>query len=226
VTTDDEGRFTFELAAGEWRLNRIHTTAWSDKPDSNDFTLIGSAHPKLTEKLYNESLDWPDREAVSATLTDDVICWQPVENAVSYQVQLQEITREGYTTSCHPVYWNNTDSDSGGGGNLPFFMRCFREVVHGCTVYGPKDGIIVNDRLPLDAGDHPGFTATRWADRDVNIEYPFQALCPSHGLAALFGCFVFVFLSGPAFAAFARGHSYPVFAVGRFELSRSCAFKQ
>jgi hypothetical protein len=145
VTTDDEGRFTFELAGGEWRLNRIHTTAWSDKPDSNDFSLIGSAHPKLTEKLYNESpdyeshglvlsthsepqpepalqitirdnlsLDWPDREAVSATLTDDVIRWQPVENAVSYQVQLQEITREGSTTSYYPVYWNNT-----GNSKLP-----------------------------------------------------------------------------------------------------------
>ena len=33
-------------------------------------------------------------------------------------------------------------------------------------------------------------------------EYPFQALCPGHGLVALFGCFVFVFLSDAAFAAF------------------------
>jgi hypothetical protein len=49
--------------------------------------------------------------------------------------------------------------------------------------------------LILNAGDHPGFTATRWADRDINIDCPFQALCPSHGLVALFGCFAFVFLS-------------------------------
>jgi hypothetical protein len=32
---------------------------------------------------------------------------------------------------------------------------------------------------------------------------------------ALFGSFVFAFLSGAAFAAFARRHIYPVFAVGR-----------
>jgi hypothetical protein len=141
VTTDDEGRFTFKLDAGDWHLNRINTTAWSNKPGRHKFTIIGSAHPKLTEKFYDESpdygskglalstrsepqpdpalqitirdnlsLDWPDREAVSATLADDVIRWQPIENAVSYQVQLQEITREGSTTSYHPVYWNNTGS--------------------------------------------------------------------------------------------------------------------
>jgi hypothetical protein len=49
---------------------------------------------------------------------------------------------------------------------------------------------LVDDRLFLDAGDHPGFTATPWADRHIDVEYPFQTLCPSHGLATLFGCFV------------------------------------
>jgi len=43
----------------------------------------------------------------------------------------------------------------------------------------------------------------------------FQAPCPGHGPVALFGCFVIVFLSGAAFAAFGRHHIYPVFAVGR-----------
>jgi len=33
-------------------------------------------------------------------------------------------------------------SNTGHGGNAPFFMRWSREVVHGCTVYGPKDGIL------------------------------------------------------------------------------------
>jgi hypothetical protein len=74
---------------------------------------------------------------------------------------------------------------------------------------------LVDDLLILDAGDQPGFTATRWADRDIDVKHPFQALCPGHGPVALFGCFVFVFLSGAAFAAFGRRHIYPVFAVGR-----------
>ena len=74
---------------------------------------------------------------------------------------------------------------------------------------------LVDDRLFLDAGDHPGFTSTLWADRDIDVKYPFQALCPGHGLVPLFGCFVFVFLVGTALAAFSRRHIYPVFAVGR-----------
>jgi hypothetical protein len=73
----------------------------------------------------------------------------------------------------------------------------------------------VDDRLFLDAGDHLGLTAALGADRHIDVEYPFQTLCPGHSLAALFGCFVFVFLSGAAFAAFGRRHIYPVFAVGR-----------
>lgn len=73
---------------------------------------------------------------------------------------------------------------------------------------------LVDDLLILDAGDHLGFTTTLWAHRDIDIEYPFEALRPGHGLVTLFGCFVFVFLSGTAFAAFGPRHINPVFAVG------------
>ena len=142
ITTDDEGRFTFELPAGDWRLNRIHTTAWSNKPRGRrSFTLVGSPHQRLTEKAYHDlpeygakglaltasttpqtdpaleitirdnlSLDWPDREALPASLSDDTLRWQPVEQAATYQVQLQRITREGSTTSYRTVYWNNTEA--------------------------------------------------------------------------------------------------------------------
>ena len=51
--------------------------------------------------------------------------------------------------------------------------------------------------------------------RAVNVKYLFQALCPGHGPVALFGCFLFVFLSGATFGVFGRRHIYPVFAVGR-----------
>ena len=73
---------------------------------------------------------------------------------------------------------------------------------------------LVDDLLILDAGDHPGFTSTLWADRDIDVKYPFQALRPCHGPVALFGCFVFVFLSGASFAAFGWRHISTVFAVG------------
>ncbi|MEJ2693965.1 MAG: hypothetical protein P8166_13190 [Candidatus Thiodiazotropha sp.] len=58
VTSDDEGMFTFRLAAGDWRLSRIHTTAWSNKPAGTTFTLIGSAQSQLTEKLYHEGPEY------------------------------------------------------------------------------------------------------------------------------------------------------------------------
>jgi len=74
---------------------------------------------------------------------------------------------------------------------------------------------LVDDLLILDAGDHPGFTATLRTDRNIDVKYSLQALSPSHGLVALCGCFVFVFLVGTALAAFSRRHIYPVFAVGR-----------
>jgi hypothetical protein len=73
---------------------------------------------------------------------------------------------------------------------------------------------LFNNHWILDTGDHPGFTSTLWTDRDIDVKYPFQALCPGHGLVSLFGCFVFVFLVGTALAAFSRRHIYPVFAVG------------
>ncbi len=47
-----------------------------------------------------------------------------------------------------------------------------------------------------------------------SFEYPFQALRPGHGLVALFGCFVFVFLPCTTLAAFGRRHINTVFAVG------------
>ena len=69
---------------------------------------------------------------------------------------------------------------------------------------------------------HPGVISALRADRHVDIECPFQALRPEpapdlirgHDLVALFGCFVFVFLSGASFASFGRRHINTVFAVG------------
>ncbi len=61
---------------------------------------------------------------------------------------------------------------------------------------------------------HPGFTSTLWADRDIDIKNPLQALCPRHGLVLSLWCFVFVFLSGATFAAFGWRHINTVFAVG------------
>jgi hypothetical protein len=44
-------------------------------------------------------------------------------------------------------------------------------------------------------------------------EYPFEALGPGHGLMALFGCFIFVFLSGMSSASFGRRHIDTVSAI-------------
>ncbi len=50
-------------------------------------------------------------------------------------------------------------------------------------------------------------------------EHPFEALCPGHGLMALFGCFVFVFLSGMSSASFGRRHIDTVSAIwGKYSM--------
>ena len=72
----------------------------------------------------------------------------------------------------------------------------------------------VDNRLILNAGDHFGFTAALWAHRHIDVEYPFQALCPGHDLMVLFRGFVFDFLTGASFAAFGWRHIKTVFAVG------------
>ncbi len=73
---------------------------------------------------------------------------------------------------------------------------------------------LVDDRLILDAGDHPGLTATPWADQHIDVKYPFQTLRPSHSLAALFGRSAHDFSTGAALSAFGRCHFNTVFAVG------------
>jgi hypothetical protein len=81
---------------------------------------------------------------------------------------------------------------------------------------------LVDDRLILDAGNHFGFASALWTNRYIYIEYPLQALCPGHGLVPLFGCFVFVFLSGATFAAFGWRHINTVFAVGCKNTVKPC----
>ena len=74
---------------------------------------------------------------------------------------------------------------------------------------------LVDDRLILDTGDYLGFASALWADRHIDIEYPFEALRPGHRLAALFWCLVILRLSWIALAPFGWRHINPVFAVGR-----------
>ena len=69
--------------------------------------------PKLKIVIRdNIAIDWPNRENTPAALAEDSIGWQPVTGAARYQVQLQQIEREGTTTSYYPVYWENTDATS------------------------------------------------------------------------------------------------------------------
>ncbi|MCU7796338.1 MAG: carboxypeptidase-like regulatory domain-containing protein [Candidatus Thiodiazotropha sp. (ex Myrtea spinifera)] len=58
VTTDSDGTFTFRVPAGDWRLNRIHTKTWSNKPAGQSFTLTGSVYTTLTERLYHEGPEY------------------------------------------------------------------------------------------------------------------------------------------------------------------------
>lgn len=64
----------------------------------------------------------------------------------------------------------------------------------------------VDGRRILDTGDNLSFTATLWTGRHIDVEYPFQALCPGHGLMGRIGCFVHVFSTGAALCTFGRCH--------------------
>jgi len=72
---------------------------------------------------------------------------------------------------------------------------------------------LVDDRLILDTGYHPGFASALLAERNVDVEHALQPLCPGHGLAVVFWCFFFALWIGAALAAFGRRHFYTVFAV-------------
>jgi hypothetical protein len=48
---------------------------------------------------------------------------------------------------------------------------------------------LVDDHLIFDTGNPLGLTLALRADRHIDVEYPLQALYPSHGLVTLFGGF-------------------------------------
>ena len=69
--------------------------------------------------------------------------------------------------------------------------------------------------ITLASPPHFGQTDTSMSPKAPTFgEYPFQALCPGHGLMVLFRGFVFDFLTGASFAAFGGRHINTVFAVG------------
>jgi hypothetical protein len=77
---------------------------------------------------------------------------------------------------------NRAGSTEGSGS---FLSRWVRGVVHGCTVYGPKDGIFSracpakrfgHHHRVLDAGDDSERATTGPAGRDVDAEDAHQAL--------------------------------------------------
>lgn len=67
---------------------------------------------------------------------------------------------------------------------------------------------LVDDRLILDAGNHPGFTAALRAGRHIDVEYPLQTLRPGHGPVPQLWrlIFVFAFPVESVFTAFGRCH--------------------
>jgi hypothetical protein len=91
------------------------------------------------------------------------------------------------------------------------------QIIHRCVEFG-------GDYRDIDQGISRGcplspilgalyLTAAFRTDRHIDIEYALQALRPSHGLVLLFWCFIFVSLSGTAFASFGRRHIDTFFAV-------------
>ncbi len=74
---------------------------------------------------------------------------------------------------------------------------------------------LVDHRLIFDTGYYTGLPATFRTNRNIDVEYPLQALRPDHGLVQLIGCFVFVFLVDAALAPFGWCHIDSMFAVER-----------
>ncbi len=73
---------------------------------------------------------------------------------------------------------------------------------------------LVDDRLILDTGNHFGFTCALRANRHIDVEHAFEALCPGHGLVTLFWWFILFRLRWVAPPTPDRRHFGAVFAVG------------
>ena len=52
LTTDAQGRFTLQLAPGEWHINHVQTDSWAERPEG-EFILLSGAEGRLRDNNYD-----------------------------------------------------------------------------------------------------------------------------------------------------------------------------
>ena len=123
LRTDAQGRFTLKLPPGDWYINHIQTESWDERPDDDEFILVGGTEGRLRDNDYdrpwrgeglkvtvNETpptapqtfiirkrpvLLWPTKgdQQVQTTHKAATIRWQAYPQATDYVVRIARVQR-------------------------------------------------------------------------------------------------------------------------------------
>lgn len=139
LVTDTDGRFSFSVTPGIWKINAILVSGWSDKPEGEYVIVTGREGLVGEDHYYKNRYESGDLkiDAKSGTSTaiiameinpairinapasgtvksvDDpkgfTVEWEQNDRASFYLVSLSKVTEEGTITSFHPVAQAKTD---------------------------------------------------------------------------------------------------------------------
>lgn len=140
LVTDADGRFSFSIAPGIWKVNAILVSGWPDKPQGEFVIVTGREGQAGENHYYKNRYESGDLniEAKSGTSTaiiameinpaitivdpargavksvDDVngftLEWEQNDRAAFYLVTLSKVTEEGTITSFHPITQLKSDA--------------------------------------------------------------------------------------------------------------------
>lgn len=139
LVTDAEGRFSFSVAPGSWKINAILVTGWSGKP-RGEYVIVTGRESRAGDGRYDKNryaagdltidaeggtstsiiameinpairINAPARGALKSVddATGFTLEWEPNERAAFYIAGLSKVTEEGTITSFHPIAQARTD---------------------------------------------------------------------------------------------------------------------
>lgn len=140
LVTDATGSFSFSVAPGNWKIDAILVSGWSDKPDGEFVIVTGREGPAGENHYYKNRYEAGDltidaisgvstafismeinpaieitsparREVETVDLAKDfTIEWEQNDRAAFYLVNLSKVTEQGTITNFHPVAQVRTEA--------------------------------------------------------------------------------------------------------------------
>lgn len=142
LVTDANGRFSFSVMPGIWKINAVLVSDWSDKPEG-EFVIVTGREGRAGEDQYHKNRYASGDltvDAISGTSTAIIameinpaieintpargktnsvdesngftVEWQQNDQASFYLVSLSKVTEEGTITSFHPIAQAKTDGSA------------------------------------------------------------------------------------------------------------------